>query len=158
MPNRNGTLCDLSFNIGQDPFFASTNDYHLQTNSPCIDAGTPDWAVTDMCYPPSQGTSFPDLGAYGGPDAVNWLEVVPKLPVHATIAKSNDVIRISWGALPRSEYQVQYQTNWPSTNWVNFPDGWVRATDKPVSLVVSTGNTVTNRFFRVESLGRKPGN
>lgn len=158
MPNRNGTLCDLSYNIGEDPLFMSTNDYHLQTNSPCIDAGTPDWGFTDMCFPPSQGSSYPDLGAHGGPDAVNWLDVVPKLPVQTTMSRSGDVIRINWGAIPRSEYQVQYQTNWPSTDWVSFPDGWVRAVDKPVSVVVGTGNAISNQFFRVESLGRRPGN
>jgi hypothetical protein len=158
IPNRNGSLCDLSFNLGQDPLFLATNDFHLQTNSPCIDAGTPNWAFTDMCFPPGQGTSYPDLGAYGGPDAANWLDVVPKLPVRATISKSGDVIQINWGAIPRSEYQVQYQTNWPSTNWVNFPNGWVRAIDKPTSLVVATDSGITNHFFRIQSLGRKPGN
>lgn len=158
--NRNGTPSDILYNILQDPKFVATNDFHLQTNSPCIDAGTPDWAYSDMCFTNSlsQGTSYPDLGAYGGPDACNWLDVVPKLPAQATMSKSGDVIQINWGAIPRSEYQIQYQTNWPSTNWVNFPNGWVRASDKPTPLVVATDTSITNRFFRIQSLGRKPGN
>ena len=88
LANRNGTPCDLLFNTYQYPQFVATNDFHLQTNSPAIDAGTPDWAFTDMCFPPSQGTSFPDLGIYGGPDACNWLAVVPILPVQATMTSS----------------------------------------------------------------------
>jgi hypothetical protein len=38
-----------------------------------------------MCFTNSlsQGTSYPDLGAYGGPDAANWLDTVLKLCVQA---------------------------------------------------------------------------
>src|SRR5205085_9369184 len=96
IPNRNGTLSDLFFNIGEDPLFVNTNDFHLATNSPCIDAGTPDWAFTDLCFPPGQGTSFPDLGAYGGPDACNWLEEVAPMPVQAYIGNVDGLIWLSW--------------------------------------------------------------
>ena len=111
IPNRNGTLSDLSYNIGQDPLFLSTNDFQLSTNSPCIDAGTPEWAFSDMSFPPSQGAAFPDVGSYGGPDAPNSFNVVPKLATQATMSVSSNVVRLSWGAIPRSSYQVQYLTN-----------------------------------------------
>ena len=160
--NRNGTPADALFNIYQNPLFVTTNDFHLQANSPCIDAGTPDWAYTDMCFPPSQGTSFPDLGAYGGPDAANWLDTVPKLAATLSMSQSNHVMTLGWGALPRSEYQIQYVTNLallPATNnWINFTNGHVLAMDKPTSMVVATNTALNGQFFRVQSLGRTPGN
>ncbi len=163
IPNRNGTLADLSFNISQDPQFVGAGDFHLANGSPCIDAGTPDTAFCDLCMSnaPSQGAQFPDLGAYGGPDACNWLDIVPKLSVRASMSKLNNVIFLNWAAIPRSEYQVQYVTNLAlvgTNNWLNFPSGRVIATEKPTSLPVSTGTTQSNAFFRIQSLGRPTGN
>jgi hypothetical protein len=42
--NSNGDSCDAYYNIFQDPQFvnAAAGDFHLQTVSPCIDAGDPD--------------------------------------------------------------------------------------------------------------------
>ena len=163
IPNRNGTLSDILYNFSQNPLFVATNDFHLATNSPCIDAGTPDWAYSDMCFTNllSQGTSYPDLGAYGGPDAVNWLDTVPKLCVEAFMTRTNGSTWLNWGALPRSSYQVQYLTNLDivGTNaWTNFGGGLVLATDKPTSLQVATGTATNKMFFRVQSLGRAVGN
>jgi hypothetical protein len=161
LANRNGTPCDLLFNIYQDPKFLATNDFHLQTNSPAIDAGTPDWVYTDMCFPPAQGASFPDLGIYGGPNACNWLAVVPILPVQATMTHSNQVTKINWGAIPRSEYQVQYLTNLVilgTNEWLNFTNGDVLAAGKPTSLSVATDETKPKMVFRIQSLGRPAGN
>jgi hypothetical protein len=161
--NRNGTPSDIPYNIFQNPLFVGANDFHLQTNSLCIDAGTPDWSFTDMCFSNlvSQGTSFPDLGAYGGPDAVNWLDTVPLLSAQAAISQdTNGVIRVSWGALPRSEYQVQWTSNMlnaVASNWFNVSNGWVRAIDKPTSLNVATNPPHAERYYRVRSLGRTPG-
>jgi hypothetical protein len=161
--NRNGTPCDLLFNIFDDPKFVATNDFHLQTTSPAIDAGSPDWAYTDMCFAPqvSQGTAYPDLGVYGGPDAANWLDTVPLLPVQASISLSTNLIWLNWGAIPRSTYQIQYvATNLNATFGTN---AWltktnVLAADKPVSIAVSP-YPATNpaAFYRIQSLGRMPG-
>jgi hypothetical protein len=68
-------------NINADPLFVNTagGDYHLQTNSPCIDAGTSDDAPTTdfSCIarcdnpnkPNSGGGQYPyyDMGAYESP-------------------------------------------------------------------------------------------
>lgn len=162
-PNRNGTMSDALYNIFQDPQFVSATDFHLQPTSPCIDAGTPDWNYSDMCFSNgvSQGTSFPDLGAYGGPDAANWLDNVPLVPVQASLTRSaNRVFTVSWGAIPRSEYQVQWTTNMPgalSTNWFNVSNGWIRATDKYTAINVATNPPAVERYYRVKSLGRTPG-
>jgi parallel beta-helix repeat protein len=58
-------------NIDQDPLFADTF-FHLSAGSPCIDAGDPDAMNDDQCFPPSQGTSRNDMGAYGGPLGCGW--------------------------------------------------------------------------------------
>jgi hypothetical protein len=161
LANRNSTSCDILYNIFEDPKFVATNDFYLQTNSPAIDAGIPDLAYTDMCFPPSQGASFPDLGAYGGPDAANWLDVVPKVPALATVTYSNKITRLNWGAIPRSEYLVQYLTNFVTagTNkWLNFTNGDVLAIAKPNSLIVATNQNQPKKFFRIQSLGRPAGN
>jgi hypothetical protein len=161
-PNRNGTPSDILYNIFQDSSFVATNDYHLAANSPCIDAGTPDTAFCDMCLSnaPSLGTQFPDLGAYGGPDACNWLDVVPKLPALASLSGTTNNIVLNWGAIPRSEYQVQYTTNLVSAgtnNWQNFANGHILATERPTSVTVATNKSQSKVFFRVQSLGRTPG-
>jgi hypothetical protein len=165
--NRNGTPADVLFNIFQHPLFAGANDFHLTTNSPCIDAGTPDGAFTDMCFPPSLGTSFPDLGAYGGPDACNSLDVVPVLlPTVTSFSVSGSSYLLSWGAVPRSSYQILYSLAGPgspsgpgSNDWQNLPNGQVVAADKPTSLAVwPYPSTNSKAFFSIQPLGRTPGN
>ena len=157
--NRNGTPSDLLYNILSDPQFVAAEDFHLATNSPCIDAGAPDWAYTDMCFPPSQGSDFPDMGAYGGPDACNWLDEVPLLPTTLAITRADQMITLNWGAIPRSEYQVQFATNLLTvgTNWLDCTNGWVLAVDKPTFWAVAETN-FSQMFFRVLSLGRTFGN
>lgn len=160
--NRNGTPCDLLFNIYQNPLFTAANDFHLTTSSSCVNAGTPNSAFANMCIPPSIATNFPDLGAYGGPDACNWLDTVPMLPAQLSLTKSNSFIWLNWGAIPRSSYQVQYiSTNLDATSGTNR---WLTNTTlipvaKPVSIAVSPYPTTNSTgFYRVRSLGRTPGN
>jgi hypothetical protein len=81
--NRNGTPTDVAFNIFSDPLFVSETDFRLGAGSPAIDAGAPGAAFNDVCFPPSQGTEFNDLGAYGGPAACEWVSNAP--PVIAPI-------------------------------------------------------------------------
>lgn len=61
----NSTLNWLEGNIDLDPLFIGYDDYHLQSGSPCIDAGHPDPQYNDP-----DGTRN-DMGAYGGPNG-NW--------------------------------------------------------------------------------------
>ncbi|MEA3476080.1 MAG: hypothetical protein U9R23_06560 [Candidatus Cloacimonadota bacterium] len=52
-------------NIDVDPLFFGYNDFHLQSDSPCIDTGNP-----DLQYNDADG-SRNDMGAYGGPNG-DW--------------------------------------------------------------------------------------
>lgn len=65
--------------IDANPKFSSYAgyDYVLRPGSPCIDAGTGeddgvDWGSIHSRYG-DFNTSLPDLGAYGGPGATEWL-------------------------------------------------------------------------------------
>ena len=62
-------------NLDVDPDFVAPvgGDYNLQPSSQCIDAGNPDPASDDACFPPSQGTVHNDMGMYGGPMACAWI-------------------------------------------------------------------------------------
>jgi hypothetical protein len=59
-------------NIDEDPQFidAGNGDYHLQSESPCIDAGDP--TIFDECIPPGLGEIRSDMGAYGGEQNCGW--------------------------------------------------------------------------------------
>ncbi len=160
--NRNGTPSDVFYNIYQNPLFVAVNDFHLTANSPCVNAGVPNAAYVNMCFPPSIGTNYPDLGAYGGPDACNWLTTVPVLPAHLSLTQSNSLLWLNFGAIPRSSYQVQYiTTNLDATSGTNcwLTNTTLKPSANPVSIAVSPYPT-TNKtgFYRVKSLGRTPGN
>jgi predicted outer membrane repeat protein len=55
--NANGDSCDSYHNIFLDPEFLSADDFHLQANSPCIDAGDPS-------LPLDPDTTIADIGAF----------------------------------------------------------------------------------------------
>jgi parallel beta-helix repeat protein len=59
-------------NIDTDPLFVEEVDYHLDEDSPCVDAGDP--AILDGSMPPGMGGDRSDMGAYGGSDNGEWLE------------------------------------------------------------------------------------
>jgi len=74
------TYCDIDATVGgtgnitEDPLFADTL-YHLSADSPCVDAGDPEFFFYDREDPsnpgfalyPAMGTITNDMGAYGGP-------------------------------------------------------------------------------------------
>jgi len=55
--NANGDSCDAYYNIFLDPMFLSSDDFHLQANSPCIDAGDPN-------LPFDPDSTIADIGAF----------------------------------------------------------------------------------------------
>lgn len=47
------------------------DDYRIQSSSLAVDAGDTSYG-NDISIPPGVGTSTIDMGAYGGPDGINW--------------------------------------------------------------------------------------
>jgi len=47
-------------------------DFRLGNGSPGIDAGDPDEALVDGCFPPGLGEARNDVGAFGGPGNCGW--------------------------------------------------------------------------------------
>jgi hypothetical protein len=144
-------------NTFENPIFVGAGDFHLQTSSPCIDAGAPDAVCADMCITngASQGTCLPDLGAYGGPDAANWLDNVPVLPTQAHTVKPYS-FWLHWDAIPRSSYQVLVSDD--VIHWTDLEGGPVTASSNDAStLLPASVLGASQRFFRVQSLGRLPG-
>jgi parallel beta-helix repeat protein len=47
------------------------DDYRIQSSSPAVDAGDTSYG-NDVSIPPGVGTLTIDMGAYGGPDGINW--------------------------------------------------------------------------------------
>jgi hypothetical protein len=81
--NRNGTLADALYNIYADPLFTDWANFFLRTNSPCVNASASGHAYQNVCLPPSIGTSYGDIGAYGGPDACGWGITIPPPPTNS---------------------------------------------------------------------------
>jgi hypothetical protein len=80
LPGPPRILPDGPNNIIGDPLFVNRggNNYHLKStgdgypeDSPAIDAGDATYG-DDVSLPPGEGTSTIDMGAYGGPDPLDW--------------------------------------------------------------------------------------
>lgn len=69
--NNYGKCSAGSHDISTDPRFVSPKDFHLQSSSPCIDAGLkmhiPDWLTTDKDGSPRIINGIIDMGAYEFP-------------------------------------------------------------------------------------------
>jgi hypothetical protein len=124
LANRNGTPCDLLYNIFQNPQFVSATDFHLQTNSLCIDAGVPDAAYFDSYFPPSLGSVTNDIGAYGGPNAGQW--IVPMSTNFLTLTAAR-YIGVTINPPSAGHYQLQYASKLTGTN------NWIQITNMDLS-------------------------
>ena len=149
LANRNGTPCDLLYNVFENPLFVAANDLHLQTNSPCANASAPGQAFENMCEPPSIGTAYGDMGAYGGPDACNWLDlaVAWAAPVLQPVGLTNGTLSLTWSTETGATYQLQCNSDLSSTNWTNLGSAVTAA-----GATLSATDPVTNgppRFYRV---------
>ena len=96
-------------NIDLNPAFLDYYDFELHESSPCIDAGNPDPQYYDLCFPPSNGNAYNDMGAYGGPGACDWITDAP--PTQQEIILSLPTIEVNPG--DNLEFSVE----------VSFPDG-----------------------------------
>lgn len=71
--NANGDSCDIFYNITMNPLFFSDSDYHLSDTSPCIGAGTAEYAPNVDIEGNLRGYP-PDMGAYENPIVVSIQE------------------------------------------------------------------------------------
>jgi parallel beta-helix repeat protein/predicted outer membrane repeat protein len=99
--NNNGDSCDVFMNIFMDPcFLDSANQYyHLQANSPCIDAGDP-------ASPLDPDSTLSDIGAFYFDQS--------GLPVdNLIITISNSDIILQWGSVPLANSYNIYRSTAP---------------------------------------------
>lgn len=74
-------------NINLNPSFESPTNLIILDGSPCMDAGNPDPAYNDSCFPPSLGTDRNDMGAHGGPLACGWPNGITEAQLSAPLSK-----------------------------------------------------------------------
>jgi len=143
--NRNGTSCDLLYNIFQDPQFVSATDFHLQGTSPCIDAGEGSAANFDNSFPPSLGNVTNDIGAYGGPNAGQWL--VPAPSSFLTLAAAR-YIGVTINPPSAGHYELDYASALAGTN------NWIQITNMDLSapFLYTEPASAPARFYRAEKL------
>ena len=90
--------------ISEDPLFISENDYHLKSNSLCIDAGDPSLEFND-----SDGSKN-DMGVYGGPYQIQEFiidEPPAEPPIDLTPPYKPKSVKLAW--MKEFAYPV-YQT------------------------------------------------
>ena len=143
--NRNGTPCDLLLNIFQDPQFVSATDFHLQGTSPCIDAGEGSAANFDNSFPPSLGTVTNDIGAYGGPNAGQWLNPAPSSFLTLAAAR---YIGVTINPPSAGHYEFDYASTLAGTN------NWIQITNMDLSAPFLYTEPMSSpaRFYRAEKL------
>lgn len=120
LANRNGTPCDVLFNIYSDPMLVSSSDFHLQAGSPCIDGGEGSGANFDSYFPPSMGSVTNDIGAYGGPNAGQW--IVPPPTNAFTLAISQfPMASVTVSPPEPGHYRLEYSSALLGTNnWIQI--------------------------------------
>ncbi len=97
--NANGDSSDIFFNIFEDPLFVDPagGDYHLQENSPCIDAGDP-------TSPLDPDLTIADIGAFyfdqGGP------QPEPEISVSSDLLYFGHVLIGEQGDMPLTVYNI----------------------------------------------------
>ncbi|MCK4695027.1 MAG: hypothetical protein KAT74_04660 [Candidatus Cloacimonetes bacterium] len=123
--NINGDSCDAFYNIYLDPLFIdmSEQDFHLEDNSPCINAGIAD----------TTGLNLPLIDFEGNPRIVNsivdmgMIEYNPdgyfSSPVNVVIQCVNDSLKISWDPVTSASSYKVYASDNPNTGFIYEPDG-----------------------------------
>jgi parallel beta-helix repeat protein len=129
------TYCDVEGgypgegNIDVPPRFADP-EYHLQSTSPCIDAGDP--SILDACLPPGLGEERSDMGAYGGEENCGWPEDLIELVIDAAgpvLVTRGDTLFFS--TLIRNNSQNSVEGNYwlsvelPSENEIMIPEAYL---------------------------------
>lgn len=144
LANRNGTPCDVLFNIYSDPLLVSPSDFHLQAGSPCIDAGEGSPANFDSYFPPSLGSVTNDIGAYGGVIAGQWIAPAATNAFSLAISKST-IASVTINPPEPGNYRLEYASALLGTNT------WIQITNLPLTTVPFTytePTTTPARYYR----------
>ncbi len=127
--------------MGENPLFVdqSSNDYHVKTLSPAIDAGDPDAAYND-----ADGTHA-DIGAYGGPN----MDSIP-YPVTNLAASevSDNALKLTWS--PNNAYNIAGYAVYFDNDASGEPyDGTSNEGTSPIPVGNVTTFTLTNLSTKV---------
>ena len=115
----NFSYCDVQGGVppglGNKSVNPSLNFATLRINasSQCIDMGDPNPIYNDLCFPPSRGTAFNDMGAHGGPGACCWdapcnCPVVGELQTRTTCVGMNVTFCVTAAGAEPITYQWRY--------------------------------------------------
>lgn len=148
LANRNGTPCDVLFNIFSDPMLVSSSDLHLQPASPCIDAGEGSGANFDSYFPPSMGSITNDIGAYGGPNAGLWFQP-PSTNTFSLGITRIPYVSVTVNPPEPGNYRLEYASALLGTNT------WIQITNLSLTTVPFTYTepaVVPARYYRAVKL------
>ena len=128
--NNNGDLCDVYYNIQENPLFADAinGDYHLAENSPCIDAGDP-------ASPLDPDATFADIGAY-------YYDQSPLIPPsNLNIDYEDGTVTIQWDAVTGAGSYTIYESNSPYSGFSEV--------DTTTNTYWSTGAGAEKKFYYI---------
>ena len=111
--NNNGTVYWLEGNIDSDPLFVDPGigDYHLQSTSPCIDAGDP-------AFPLDPDGTIADMGAYYFDQTI-----APNPPQNVTVEIIGTDVHLSWDAVTGANSYKVYASDDPYTGFIEDTSG-----------------------------------
>ena len=132
--NANGDSCDAWYNIQEDPLFVdpANGDYHLTSNSPCIDAGNPS-------TPPDPDGTVADMGAYYFDQGYGHDLFFSEYIEGTSQNKALEVYNGSGVTVELTNYRIaqsvngngwQYWHEFPAGSTLSSGDVWVMTTDE----------------------------
>ncbi|MCD6160920.1 MAG: T9SS type A sorting domain-containing protein [candidate division Zixibacteria bacterium] len=126
-------------NIFVEPMFISSNDYHLQAFSPCINAGDPE--ILDL------DSTRSDIGIYGGPlgEVYEYQDLPPGIPDSLYGSIANDTITVQW--LYNTEADFNYYLLYRDTVSGFEPSVFNLIAEPETSLYIDTDFEHTNNYY-----------
>jgi predicted outer membrane repeat protein len=139
-------------NIDADPQFAEEIDYHLEDDSPCVDAGDP--SILDGSRPPGRGGDRSDMGTYGGSDNGELLEGVldlflyPTGPTTVNVGEPIFFDALIWNSTDNpATGNIWLSVRLPNQNEILIPSGFLNNQNPAQGTIPAHGaNTLSNEL------------